>query len=138
VPDGEHVVELGKARLAREGTDLTLIAYGAMVAVCEQAADELDASVEVLDLRSLRPLDEDAVFASVARTGRVVIVHEAPRTAGFGAEIAALIAERAIYDLQGPVLRVTGYDVPYPYWTIEDAYMPSVARVVAAARKLLG
>jgi len=138
VPDGEHVVELGKARLAREGTDLTLIAYGAMVAVCEQAADELDASVEVLDLRSLRPLDEEAVLASVAKTGRVVIVHEAPRTAGFGAEIAALIVERAIYDLQGPVLRVTGYDVPYPYWTIEDAYMPSVARVVAAARQLLG
>jgi pyruvate/2-oxoglutarate/acetoin dehydrogenase E1 component len=138
VPDGEHVVELGKARLAREGTDLTLIAYGAMVAVCEQAADELDASVEVLDLRSLRPLDEDAVLSSVAKTGRVVIVHEAPRTVGFGAEIAALIAERAIYDLQGPVLRVTGYDVPYPYWTIEDAYMPSAARVVAAARQLLG
>jgi pyruvate/2-oxoglutarate/acetoin dehydrogenase E1 component len=138
VPDGEHVVELGKARTAREGTDLTLIAYGAMVAVCEQAADELDASVEVLDLRSLRPLDEDAVLASVAKTGRVVIVHEAPRTAGFGAEVAALIAERAIYDLQGPVLRVTGYDVPYPYWTIEDAYMPSPARVAAAARQLLG
>jgi pyruvate/2-oxoglutarate/acetoin dehydrogenase E1 component len=138
VPEGEHVVELGKARLAREGSDLTLIAYGAMVPVCEQAADELDASVEVLDLRSLRPLDEEAVLASVAKTGRVVIVHEAPRTAGFGAEVAALIAERAIYDLQGPVLRVTGYDVPYPYWTIEDAYMPSVARVVAAARQLLG
>ncbi len=138
VPDGEHVVELGKARLAREGTDLTVIAYGAMVAVCEQAADELDASIEVLDLRSLRPLDEEAVLGSVAKTGRVVIVHEAPRTAGFGAEIAALIAEHAIYDLQGPVLRVTGYDVPYPYWTIEDAYMPSVARVVAAARQLLG
>jgi pyruvate dehydrogenase E1 component beta subunit len=137
VPDGEHVVELGRARLAREGADVTLISYGAMVAVCEQAADALDASVEVLDLRSLRPLDEDAILKSVAKTGRVVIVHEAPRTAGFGAEVAALIAERAIYDLQGPVLRVTGYDVPYPYWTIEDAYMPSAARVVAAARQLL-
>jgi pyruvate/2-oxoglutarate/acetoin dehydrogenase E1 component len=138
VPNGEHVVELGRARLAREGRDLTLIAYGAMVPVCEQAADALDASVEVLDLRSLRPLDEDAILASVAKTGRVVIVHEAPRTVGFGAEVAALIAERAIYDLQGPVLRVTGYDVPYPYWTIEDAYMPSVARIVVAARQLLG
>jgi pyruvate/2-oxoglutarate/acetoin dehydrogenase E1 component len=137
VPDGEHVVELGRARVVSEGSDLTLIAYGAMVAVCEQAADALDASVEVLDLRSLRPLDEDAILSSVAKTGRVVIVHEAPRTVGFGAEVAALIAERAIYDLQGPVLRVTGYDVPYPYWTIEDAYMPSVARVVAAARQLL-
>ncbi|MFL5755071.1 MAG: alpha-ketoacid dehydrogenase subunit beta, partial [Chloroflexota bacterium] len=138
VPDGEHVVELGRARVAREGSDLTLISYGAMVSVCEQAADALDESVEVLDLRSLRPLDEDAILNSVAKTGRVVIVHEAPRTVGFGAELAALIAEHAIYDLQGPILRVTGYDVPYPYWTIEDAYMPSVARIVAAARQLLG
>jgi pyruvate/2-oxoglutarate/acetoin dehydrogenase E1 component len=104
--------------------------------VCERAADALDMSCEVLDIRSLRPLDEDAVLASVAKTGRVVIVHEAPRTAGFGAELAALIAERAIFDLQGPVLRVTGYDVPYPYWAIEDAYMPSVERVSAAVRSL--
>ncbi len=138
VPDGEHLVELGKARLVREGADVTLVAYGAMVPVCEAAADALDASVEILDLRSLRPLDEDAVLASVAKTGRVVIVHEAPRTVGFGAEVAALIAERAIYDLHGPVLRVTGYDVPYPYWAIEDAYMPSAERVAAAARQLLG
>jgi pyruvate dehydrogenase E1 component beta subunit len=137
VPEGEHVVPLGQARLAREGDDVTLVCYGAMVPVCEEAADAVDASVEVLDLRSLRPLDEEAVLASVAKTGRVVIVHEAPRTAGFGAEVAALIAERAIYDLQGPVLRVTGYDVPYPYWTIEDAYVPSVARVVDAIRRLL-
>jgi pyruvate/2-oxoglutarate/acetoin dehydrogenase E1 component len=138
VPEGEHVVPLGRARVAREGTDVTLIAYGAMVKVCEDAADRLDASCEVLDLRSLRPLDEDAILASVAKTGRVVIVHEAPRTVGFGAELAALIAEKAIFDLQGPVLRVTGYDVPYPYWTIEDAYMPSADRVAAAVRELLG
>ena len=136
VPDGDYVVPLGKARIAREGTDVTLIAYGAMVAVCEQAADALDVSCEVVDIRSLRPLDEDAILASVAKTGRVVIVHEAPRTAGFGAELAALIAERALFDLQAPVLRVTGFDVPYPYWTIEDAYMPSVERVSAAVRKL--
>ena len=94
-------------------------------------------SGEIVDVRSLRPLDERTILASVAKTGRVVIVHEAPRTAGFGAELAALIAERAIFDLQGPVLRVTGYDVPYPYWTIEDAYMPSVERVAAAVRSLL-
>jgi pyruvate/2-oxoglutarate/acetoin dehydrogenase E1 component len=136
VPEGEHVVPLGKARVAREGSDVTLIAYGAMVAVCERAAGALDVSCEVLDIRSLRPLDEDAILASVAKTGRAVIVHEAPRTVGFGAEIAALIAERAIFDLQGPVLRVTGYDVPYPYWSIEDAYMPSVDRVAAAVRSL--
>jgi pyruvate/2-oxoglutarate/acetoin dehydrogenase E1 component len=139
VPEGEHVVPLGRARLAREGRDVTLIAYGAMVSVCDRVAEELaaEASCEVLDIRSLRPLDEDAILESVAKTGRVVIVHEAPRTAGFGAELAAVIAERAIFDLQGPVLRVTGYDVPYPYWAIEDAYMPSVERIGAAVRTLL-
>jgi pyruvate/2-oxoglutarate/acetoin dehydrogenase E1 component len=110
-----------------------------MVPVCERAADELDgeASVEVLDLRSLRPLDEEALLTSAAKTGRVVIVQEAPRTAGFGAEIAAILAEKAILDLRGPVLRVTGFDVPYPYWKIEDRYMPSVERVVDACRRLL-
>jgi len=137
VPDGEHVVPLGKARLAREGTDLTLVAYGAMVPLCERAADELDASIEVLDIRSLKPLDEDALLASAAKTGRVVIVQEAPRVNGFAGELAAILAEKAILDLRGPVLRVTGFDVPYPYWKIEDAYMPSVERVVDAARKLL-
>jgi pyruvate dehydrogenase E1 component beta subunit len=137
VPEGEHVTPLGKARLAREGGDVTIVAYGAMVAVAERAADELDASAEVLDLRSLKPLDEEALLASAAKTGRVVIVQEAPRTCGFAAELAAVLAEKAIYDLQGPVLRVTGFDVPYPYWQIEDAYMPSAARVVDACRKLL-
>jgi len=137
VPDGEHVVPLGRARLAREGDDVTLVAYGAMVPLCERAADAIDASVEVLDLRSLKPLDEEALLASAAKTGRVVIVQEAPRTAGFGAELAAILAEKAILDLRGPVLRVTGYDVPYPYWQIEDAYMPSVERVADACRKLL-
>src|SRR5436309_9395998 len=134
VPEGEHVVPLGSARVARAGDDVTLLAYGAMVGVCERAAEALDVSCEVLDIRSLKPLDEDALLAAAAKTGRVVIVQEAPRVAGFGAELAALIAERAIFDLQGPVLRVTGYDVPYPYWSIEDAYMPSVERVSAAVR----
>jgi pyruvate/2-oxoglutarate/acetoin dehydrogenase E1 component len=137
VPDGEHVVPLGKARLAREGDDLTIVAYGAMVPLAERAADELDASVEVLDLRTLKPLDEEALLASAGKTGRVVVVQEAPRTAGYAAEIAAILAEKAILDLRGPVIRVTGYDVPYPYWKIEDAYMPSVARVVDAAERLL-
>ena len=137
VPEGDYVVPLGKARLAREGTDLTIVAYGSMVAVAERAADALDASIEVLDIRSLKPLDEEALLASAGKTGRVVIVQEAPRTCGYAAELAAILAEKAILDLHGPVLRVTGYDVPYPYWTIEDAYMPSVERVVAAARRLL-
>jgi len=139
VPEGEHVVPLGKARLAREGDDLTIVAYGTMVGVAERAADALAerASVEVLDVRTLKPLDEEALLASAAKTGRVVIVQEAPRTAGYGAELAAVLAEKAILDLRGPVIRVTGYDVPYPYWKLEDAYMPSVERVVDAASRLL-
>jgi pyruvate dehydrogenase E1 component beta subunit len=137
VPEGEHVVPLGQARLARVGDDVTLVAYGSMVPVCEAAADALDASVEVLDIRTLKPLDEAALLASAAKTGRVVIVQEAPRVCGFAAELAAILAEKAILDLQAPVQRVTGYDVPYPYWQIEDAYMPSVERVVDAARRVL-
>ncbi len=139
VPDGEYVVPLGRARVAREGSDVTLVAYGAMVPLAERAAAELvvEASIEVLDLRTLKPLDEDALLASAAKTGRVVVVQEAPRTCGYAAEIAAVLAEKAILDLHGPVLRVTGYDVPYPYWKLEDAYMPSVARVADAVRKLL-
>jgi pyruvate dehydrogenase E1 component beta subunit len=139
VPEGEHVVPLGKARVARAGTDLTLVAYGSMVHVCEAAADALapEASAEVLDVRTLKPLDEETLLASVAKTGRVVVVQEAPRFAGVGAEIAAVLAEKAILDLRGPVLRVTGYDVPFPHWKIEDAYLPSVDRILDAARKLL-
>src|SRR5512134_195828 len=110
-----------------------------MVPLAEQAAAELagEASCEVLDLRSLKPLDEDALLGSVAKTGRAVVVQEAPRVCGFAAEVAAVLAEKAIFDLQGPVVRVTGYDVPYPYWQIEDAYMPSVERVVDAVRRVL-
>jgi len=139
VPEGDYLVPLGKARLAREGDDITFVAYGAMVPLCERAADALadEASVEVLDIRTLKPLDEDALLASAAKTGRVVIVQEAPRTAGYGAELAAILAEKAMLDLRAPVIRVTGYDVPYPYWQIEDAYMPSVERVSAAVRKTL-
>jgi pyruvate/2-oxoglutarate/acetoin dehydrogenase E1 component len=137
VPSGEHVVPLGPPRVVRSGDDLTILAYGAMVAVAEQAAERVDASVEILDVRSLKPLDEQVVLDSVHKTGRCVIVQEAPRTCGFAAELAALLAEKAILFLRGPVMRVTGYDTPYPYWTIEDSYMPSAARVADAARKLL-
>jgi len=91
----------------------------------------------VIDVRSLKPLDEETILASVGKTGRAVIVQEAPRVAGFGAEIAAVIAEKALLDLRAPVLRVTGYDVPFPFWSIEHAYLPSVERIVAAARKAL-
>jgi pyruvate dehydrogenase E1 component beta subunit len=139
VPEGEHVVPLGRARVAREGEDVTLVAYGAMVPLAERVAEAFvgEASVEVLDLRTLKPLDVGSLLASTAKTGRVVVIQEAPRTCGYAAEVAAVLAEKAIYDLRGPVLRVTGYDVPYPYWQIEDAYMPSVERVTDAVRRLL-
>ena len=139
VPDGEYVVPLGQARVARQGTDVTLVGYGAMVHVALRVAEALEgeASAEVLDLRTLKPLDEDALVASVRKTGRAVVVQEAPRVVGFAAEVAAVLAERAIFDLRGPVIRVTGYDVPYPYWQLEDAYVPSVARVVDAVRRVL-
>jgi pyruvate/2-oxoglutarate/acetoin dehydrogenase E1 component len=125
--------------VAREGADLTLVAYGAMVPLAGRAADALaaEAEVEVLDLRTLKPLDEDALLRSAGKTGRVIVLQEAPRTCGYAAEVAAVLAEKAILDLRGPVLRVTGYDVPYPYWQLEASYMPSVERVVDAARTLL-
>ena len=137
VPEGDHVVPLGQARVAREGEEVTLIAYGSMVGVALAAADELEASAEVVDVRTLKPLDEATILASVAKTGRAVIVSEAPRVAGFAAEIAAVLAEKAILDLRAPVLRVTGFDVPFPHWTLEDEYIPSPARVVEAALKTL-
>jgi pyruvate/2-oxoglutarate/acetoin dehydrogenase E1 component len=137
VPEGDHVVPLGKARIAREGDDVTFIAYGGMVPVALAAADELDASAEVIDMRTLKPLDEEALLASVGKTGRAVIVQEAPRIAGFGAEIAAVLAEKAILDLRAPVVRVTGYDVPFPFWSIEDHYLPTPTRVVEAANRVL-
>jgi pyruvate/2-oxoglutarate/acetoin dehydrogenase E1 component len=107
------------------------------VQTCLEAADQLDAAAEVVDLRSLKPLDEETLLASVAKTGRVVVVQEAPRVAGFGAEVAAVLAEKAILDLQGPIVRVTGYDVPFPYWTIEHEYLPTPERVAEAARRIL-
>jgi pyruvate/2-oxoglutarate/acetoin dehydrogenase E1 component len=127
-------------RIARPGDAATVVSYGSMVPVCLQAASLLQdggTSVEVLDLRSLYPLDEDALVKSVARTGRCVVVHEAPRFAGMGAEVAALVAERALLSLQAPVLRVTGIDVPFPLYVHEDDYLPSAQRVATAVQQLL-
>jgi pyruvate/2-oxoglutarate/acetoin dehydrogenase E1 component len=140
LPSQEYVIPLGQARVAREGSDATVVAYGAMVRVAESAADMLATegkSILVLDIRSLRPLDEPALLEAVGRTGRVVIVQEAPRTAGFGAELAAIIAEKALFRLRAPVERVTGYDVAYPYWRVEDVYLPSASRVASALRRTL-
>ncbi|HEV2106397.1 MAG TPA: alpha-ketoacid dehydrogenase subunit beta [Candidatus Eisenbacteria bacterium] len=134
VPEGRTSAPIGRARVARAGEQLTLLAYGAMVPVAVEAAEQAAArgwSAEVVDLRTLVPLDAETVLGSVRRTGRVVIVHEAPRTCGYGAELAALIAEQALTSLQAPVLRVTGYDTPFPY-TLEHTYLPDAHRVFAA------
>ena len=134
VPSGHYEVELGKARTVREGDDVTLIAWGAMVSVCEEAASRLTADgVEcgVIDPRTLWPLDIDAIVEAVSQSGRAIIVHEAPRSCGFGGEIAALIQERCFLELEAPIRRVTGYDTPFPY-TLEHAYLPSVERVIDA------
>jgi 2-oxoisovalerate dehydrogenase E1 component beta subunit len=126
---------IGKARVVRDGTDATIVTYGAMVAKSLAAAEEaaLDGlEVEVLDLRCLVPLDLDGLASSVRRTGRAVVVHEAPMTAGFGAEVVARIVEDCFDYLEAPVVRVTGYDMPYPPATIESHYLPSVERILAA------
>ncbi len=137
VPDGEYRVPFGRARTVRDGSDVSLFAYGAMVGPTTDAAATLERegiSAEVVDLRSLVPLDEEAVLASVARTGRAVVVHEAARFCGFGAEIAALLAEKAFYSLKAPIARVTGYDTPFPY-ALENVYLPDAGRIAAAARE---
>jgi pyruvate dehydrogenase E1 component beta subunit len=127
VPEGEYTVPLGKARIVREGKDVTVIAWGSMLHRALQAVEEFDA--EVIDLMTLNPIDEDTIFKSVKKTGRVVIVHEAPKTCGFGAEISALIAEDAMLYLKAPIMRVTGYDVVMPLPKLEDYYMPTVERI---------
>ncbi|OGK77535.1 MAG: 2-oxoisovalerate dehydrogenase [Candidatus Rokubacteria bacterium GWA2_73_35] len=141
VPDESETLPLGRARVAREGTDLTLIAYGAMLRVALEAADTLQsedgASVEVLDLLTISPLDREAIVASVGKTGRAVVVHEAPRSFGPGAEIAASIMDGAFLSLEAPVRRVTAYDVSFVGFAREKATVPDAPRVVAAARETL-
>ncbi len=140
VPEDPHTVPIGEASIEREGTDVTLVSYGAMMKETRQAAEvlaERGVSAEVVDLRTLVPLDTDRLLASVEKTGRVVVVHEAPRTLGFGAEVAALVAERALYSLQAPPKRVTGWDTVVPLKKSEQYYLPSVGRIVAAAEETL-
>ena len=141
VPEERYTLPLGQANVVREGTDCSVIAYGAMVSVALEAAKQIDerlgTSVEVIDLRTIWPLDEATITASVEKTGRAVVVHEAPRAGGIGAEITAIINERCLYSLLKPVERVTGYDVPYPVPGHEDHYVPSVARVTDALERAL-
>ena len=139
VPEGDYTIELGKAAITRPGTQCTVLAWSGMVSIAEEAQAKAAAagtSVEVIDLRTLMPFDLETILASVKKTGRCVIVHEAPRTCGFGAELIASIQERAIEHLEAPILRVTGLDTPFPY-SLEHEYLPNADRVVDAINKTL-
>lgn len=140
IPDEPEVIPLGKAKIQREGEDLTIIAWGAMVPVVEAAAEQVEKKgvfPEVIDLRTLSPMDSAVIVDSVKKTGRALIVHEAPRTYGLGAEIAALIGEKALLHLQAPVLRIAGQDITVPLAKSEHYYYPSPERVIFAINKIL-
>ena len=140
VPDGDYSVELGRAKVVQEGLDVTVVAYGAMLHNCLDAAkaseEEEGISCEVVDLRTLMPFDVGTVLSSVQKTGRLVIVHEAPRTCGFGAELAATVAEKALLHLQAPVTRITGFDTPFPY-AHEEEYLPGIERIRDGLREIV-
>ena len=136
VPEGHYTVPLESAAVVRPGSDVTVLAYGTMVWVSEAAASEAGIDAEIVDLRSLWPLDLDAIVNSVGKTGRCVIVHEATRTSGFGAELAALVQEHCFYHLEAPIERVTGWDTPYPH-AQEWAYFPGPQRVGEALRRAM-
>ena len=140
VPDDGEALPLDVCFVLRDGTDVTLVTWGAQVKECLEAADALaekGISAEVIDVATLTPLDFDTIAESVTKTGRCVIVHEAPKTAGFGAEIAARLAEECLYSLLAPVERVTGFDTHIPLFRLEMKYLPSVERIVEAAERTL-
>ncbi|RKP56906.1 alpha-ketoacid dehydrogenase subunit beta [Cohnella endophytica] len=140
VPEGEYTVPIGKAKVVREGKDITIISYGLMVHTAVKAAEELEkngVSAEVIDLRTLLPLDIDTIVASIQKTNRAIVVQEAQKTSGAAAEIIAQINEKAILHLEAPVLRCAGPDTVYPFAQIEDAWLPSVARIVKTANQVL-
>jgi len=135
VPEGEYTIPLGKARIVQEGKEVTVIAWGSMLHRALQAVEGIDA--EVIDLMTLSPFDEETIIRSVKKTGRVVIVHEAPKTCGFGAEISATIAEDAMLYMKAPVMRVTGYDAVMPLPKLEDHYVPTFERIRKAIEEVL-
>jgi len=135
--DKDKEVELEKAEIVEQGEDVTLIAWGAMVRLAKEAAKDVEASVEVVDLRTIYPTDFETVMESVKKTGRAAILHEAPKTGGFGAEIASRIQEEAILHLDAPVERIASPDVPYPLYTLEDYYMPNKKRVKKGLERVL-
>lgn len=136
VPEGADIVPLGKAATVREGADVTILAYGTMVFVAQAAADEAGVDAEIIDLRTLLPLDLEAIITSVQKTGRCVIMHEATRTCGFGAELMSLVQEHCFYHLEAPIIRVTGWDTPYPH-AQEWNYFPGPERLGAALKKVM-
>ncbi len=139
VPEGDFTLPLGEAKVVRAGRQVTVLAWSAMVQTALEAAEkgaQQGYDLEVIDLRTLVPFDEAAILASVEKTGRVVIAHEAPRTSGFGAELAATIAEKAILHLEAPILRVTGLDTPFPY-TLEREYLPDAVRILDAVERVV-
>ena len=136
VPDGHYTVPIGKARVVKEGPELTILAYGTMVHVALAAAEAAGVDAEVIDLRTIVPVDIETIEESVKKTGRCVVVHEATRTNGFGAELAALVQERCFYHLEAPVVRATGWDTPYPH-SLEWAYFPGPVRLGNAFKKAL-
>jgi pyruvate/2-oxoglutarate/acetoin dehydrogenase E1 component len=138
VPEGEHTVPLGEAAVAREGSELTVIAYGSSVHLALQAAEELDEDIEVIDLRTLAPLDRETILASARKTSKVLVAHEATRSCGVGAEVAALIAEEAFEDLDAPVQRLTAPDVPIPFSPpLEQNVLPGLEQMKEACRELI-
>jgi len=141
VPDEPETIEIGKAQVVREGKDVTLLSYGAMMRPTLEAADDLadrdDVSVEVVDLLSVKPLDTETIKNSVSKTGRAVVIHEGPRSCGVGAEVCARIMETSLMHLEAPVRRITGYDVQFPYFARERAYLPNAERIAHAAREVL-
>lgn len=136
VPEGHYTVPLGKAAITREGDDVTILAYGTMVHVALATAEAEGIDAEVIDLRTIVPVDIETIETSVKKTGRCVIFHEATRTAGFGAELSALVQERCFYHLEAPVQRVTGFDTPYPH-SLEWAYFPGPVRLGLALKKAM-
>jgi len=139
VPEGDYTIEIGKANVRREGSDVTIVTWGSTVRACLDAAEKLkdEANCEVIDVRTISPLDTESILNSVKKTGRVIIVHEAPRSFGVGAEISAEINEKELLSLEAPVIRVTGYSVVTPYPKLEDYYIPDSFRVMRAVRQVM-
>lgn len=140
IPDEEYNIPLGKAKVVKEGKDITIFCWGAMVRVVEEVAEKAEkenVDVEIIDLRTLSPLDKDAIISSVEKTGRAMIVHEAPKNCGLGAEITAIINEKALLSLNAPVLRITGQDITVPLAKSEDFYIPTVNRVMLGLNKTM-